>query len=230
MLSQACGRHYPIYVDRSREVSVIGEFDLVIADNPVFKELQEPLVREADYATICNLPQPRLVNAGAFIGTSAMGHSTIFCVSSGRDPPATYELLRIHPVADDKRYMRVPLADLDYRLVVLSSFIVVIATYATLAVVERMKFAQGTGWFAWLGGGASGIGIGIWSMHYLGLRTLSLPVPMLDGSSVVYSILATIFASGIALLVIEKRDSGRSIKEENQHSMRLEIFIHNREA
>jgi hypothetical protein len=119
--------------------------------------------------------------------------------------------------------MRVPLIDFDYRLVVLSSFIVIIATYATLAVVDRMKSAQGTGWFAWLGSGASGIGITIWSMHYLGLQTLSLPVPTLDCSSVVYSILATIFASGLTLLVISgKSDSGRSVKEKNQHPMRLE--------
>jgi hypothetical protein len=145
-----------------------------------------------------------------------------------RDVSVTSELLRIHPLADDKRYMRIPLIDFDYRLVVLSSFIVIIATYATLVVVERMNSARGTGWFAWLGGGASGIGIGIWSMHYLGLQSLSLPVPALDCSSVVCSILATIFASGITLLVIGgKSDSGRSVKEENQRSMRLEIFICN---
>lgn len=125
--------------------------------------------------------------------------------------------------------MRVPLIDFDYRLVVLSSFIVIIATYATLAVVERMKFAQGVGWFAWLGGGASGIGIGIWLMHYLGLQTLNLPVPTLDCSSVVYSILATIFACGLTLLVISgKSDSGRGVKQENQRPIPLEIFTHNR--
>jgi hypothetical protein len=158
-----------------------------------------------------------------------LNHLLVLAVA--RYPPATSELLRILPFADDKRYMRVPLIDFDYRLVVLSSFIVIIATYATLAVVERMKSAQGTGWFAWLGGGASGIGIAIWSMHYLGLQTLSLPVPTLDCSSVVYSILATIFASGLTLLVIGgKSDSGRSVKEENQRSMRLEIFIRNRAA
>ena len=155
----------------------------------------------------------------------------LLVLAVARYPPATSELLRILPFADDKRYMRVPLIDFDYRLVVLSSFIVIIATYATLAVVERMKSAQGTGWFAWLGGGAAGIGIGIWSMHYLGLQTLCLPVPTLDCSSVVYSILATIFASGLTLLVIGgKSDSGRSVKEENQRSMRLEIFIRNRAA
>ncbi|WP_433963576.1 MHYT domain-containing protein [Tunturiibacter psychrotolerans] len=93
-----------------------------------------------------------------------------------------------------------------------------------------MKFAQGTGWFVWLFGGASGIGIGIWSMHYLGLRTLSFPVPTLHSSSVVYSILATIFASGVTLLVIGKSDSGRSVRKENQRLMRLEIFIRHRVA
>jgi NO-binding membrane sensor protein with MHYT domain len=120
--------------------------------------------------------------------------------------------------------MRVPLIDFDYRLVVLSSFIVIIATYATLAVVERMKSARGMDWFAWLGGGASGIGIGIWSMHYLGLQALSLSVPTLDYSSVLYSILATIFASGITLLAIGgKSDSGRTVKEERQRPMPLFI-------
>jgi NO-binding membrane sensor protein with MHYT domain len=119
--------------------------------------------------------------------------------------------------------MRVP-NDFDYRLVVLSSCIVIVATYATRAVVDRMKSAQGAGWFAWLGGGASGIGLGIWSMHYLGFRTFSLTAPTLDRSSVVYSILATIFASGLTLLVIGgKSDSGRRVKKENQRLMRLEI-------
>jgi NO-binding membrane sensor protein with MHYT domain len=125
--------------------------------------------------------------------------------------------------------MRVPLIDFDYRLVVLSSFIVIIATYATLAVVERMNSAQGAGWFAWLGGGAFGMGIGICSMHYFGLKTLGLPVPILDCSSVLCSILATIFASGFTLLVINgKSDSGRRVKEESQRPIRLEILTLNR--
>jgi diguanylate cyclase len=127
--------------------------------------------------------------------------------------------------------MRVPLVDFDCRLVVLSSFIVIIATYVTLAVAERMRSAQGVGWLAWLGGGASGIGVGNWSMHYLGLQILSLPVPTLDCSSVVYSILATVFASGLTLLVIGgKGGSGRRVREENQRPMRLKIFIRNRRS
>jgi NO-binding membrane sensor protein with MHYT domain len=119
--------------------------------------------------------------------------------------------------------MRVPLIDFDHRLVVLSSFIVIIAMYATLAVVEHLKSAQGAGWFVWLGGGASGMGIGIWSMHYLGLEILGLPVPRLNCSSVLYSIFATIFASGFTLLIVGgKSDSGRGVKEENQCPFRFE--------
>ena len=122
---------------------------------------------------------------------------------------ATSELLRIRSFADDKRHMRVPVINFDYRLGVLSFLIVIIAMYANLAVVHRMKSARGAGWFAWLGGGASGMGIGIWLMHYLGLRMFGSTVPKLDCSSVIYSILATISASGLSLLVAGKSDSGR---------------------
>jgi diguanylate cyclase len=92
--------------------------------------------------------------------------------------------------------MLVPLVHFDCRLVILSSFIVIIAAYVTLAVVDRMKTAQGMAWFAWLGGGAFGIGVGIWLMHYFGWRALTMTVPTLERSAVICSILATIFNSG----------------------------------
>jgi hypothetical protein len=66
-------------------------------------------------------------------------------------------------------------------------------------------------------GGGSAMGIGIWSMHYLGLKALDLPVPMLNNPAVPLSILAAIFASGITLLVVSgKSDSGRHVKAESQ--------------
>jgi hypothetical protein len=145
-----------------------------------------------------------------------------------RYPAATSELLRRHPLPVIKKYMRIPLVQFDCRLVVLSSFIVIIAAYVTLAVVDRMKTAQGMAWFAWLGGGASGIGVGIWLMHYFGWRALTMTVPTLERSSVICSILATIFTSGLTLLIVSgKSDSGRRVKEENQCPMRPEIFILN---
>jgi hypothetical protein len=105
----------------------------------------------------------------------------------------------------------------DFRLVALSGLALFVATYATVALAERIKASRGRAWFAWLGGGASAMGIGIWSMHYLGLKALDLPVPMLNNPAVPLSILATIFASGITLLVVsEKRDSGRHGKATGQ--------------
>jgi NO-binding membrane sensor protein with MHYT domain len=110
-----------------------------------------------------------------------------------------------------------PLAGFDFRLVALSGFVLIVATYATLALAGRIKSVQGAAWFAWLGGSASTMGIGIWSMHYLGLKALGLPVPMLNNSAVPFSILAAIFASGVTLLVVSgKSDSGRYVKEKSQ--------------
>ena len=110
-----------------------------------------------------------------------------------------------------------PLVGFDFRLVVLSGLALVVATCATLALAKRIKFSQGRAWFAWLGGGSSAMGIGIWSMHYLGLKAFDLPVPMLNNPAVPLSILGTIFASGITLLVVSgKNDSGRHVKAKSQ--------------
>ena len=129
---------------------------------------------------------------------------------------ATSKLLRtLHFAADNKAMgIQGPLpAGFDFRLLALSGFVLIVATYATLALAGRIKSAQGVAWFAWLGGGASAMGIGIWSTHYLGLKALGLPVPMLNNSAVPFSILAAIFASGVTLLVVSgKSDSGRCVK------------------
>jgi diguanylate cyclase len=109
------------------------------------------------------------------------------------------------------------LVGFDFRLVALSGLALIVVTYATLALAERIKASRGRACFAWLGGGASAMGIGIWSMHYLGLKVLNLPVPMFNNTAVALSILTTIFASGITLLVVSgKSDSGRHGKAKNQ--------------
>jgi NO-binding membrane sensor protein with MHYT domain len=110
-----------------------------------------------------------------------------------------------------------PLVGFDFRLVALSGLALIAASYATIALAERIKSSQGGAWFAWLGAGASAMGIGIWSMHYLGLKALDLPVPMLNNPAVPLSILAAIFASGLTLLVVSgKSDSGRHVKAKSE--------------
>src|SRR6204780_1122671 len=93
----------------------------------------------------------------------------------------------------------------DYRLVALSVIIAMLASYAALDLAGRVTAARGRARLIWLLGGASAMGLGIWSMHYIGMLAFSLPVPVLyDWPSVVVSLLAAILASGIALFVVSR--------------------------
>ena len=50
------------------------------------------------------------------------------------------------------------------------------------------------------------MGLGIWSMHYIGMLAFALPVPVLyDWPTVLLSLLAAIFASGVALFVVSRK-------------------------
>ena len=94
----------------------------------------------------------------------------------------------------------------DYRLVALSVLIAVLASYAALDLASRVTAARGRIRFAWLSGGATAMGIGIWSMHYIGMLAFSLPIPVLyDWPTVLLSLLAAIFASAIALFVVSRQ-------------------------
>src|ERR1700693_1698669 len=64
----------------------------------------------------------------------------------------------------------------DYRLVALSIFIAVVASYAALDLSGRVTFSQGSSRLLWLGGGATAMGIGIWAMHYIGMLAFHLAV------------------------------------------------------
>jgi two-component system, sensor histidine kinase and response regulator len=93
----------------------------------------------------------------------------------------------------------------DYRLVALSVVIAVLASYAALDLAGRVTSARGGARAVWLAGGATAMGIGIWSMHYVGMLAFHLPVPVLyDWPTVLVSLLAAVFASAIALFVVSR--------------------------
>ena len=97
----------------------------------------------------------------------------------------------------------------DYRLVVLSVFIAVLAAYAALDLAGRVTLARGRSRVLWLTGGAVAMGIGIWAMHYVGMLSFHLPVPVeYDWPTVLLSLLAAIFASAIALFVVSREKMG----------------------
>jgi NO-binding membrane sensor protein with MHYT domain len=66
----------------------------------------------------------------------------------------------------------------DYRLVVLSVLIAILASYTALDLAGRVTAFRGWSRLAWLTGGATSMGMGIWSMHYIGMLAFSLPVPI----------------------------------------------------
>src|SRR5579884_1285859 len=92
-------------------------------------------------------------------------------------------------------------ASYDYRLVALSVFVAICAAYAALDLSSRVTVTKGRARLAWIWGGASAMGVAIWSMHYIGMLAFRLPVPVhYDLVLVVVSMIAAILASAVALL------------------------------
>jgi two-component system sensor histidine kinase/response regulator len=97
----------------------------------------------------------------------------------------------------------------DYRLVVLSVLIAILASYTALDLGGRVTSSRGWARLAWLVGGGTSMGIGIWSMHYVGMLAFSLPIPIeYDWPTVLLSLLAGVFAPLVALFVVSRRKMG----------------------
>jgi PAS domain S-box-containing protein len=97
----------------------------------------------------------------------------------------------------------------DFRLVALSIVIAICASYAALDLAGRTTAAAGRLRLAWLAGGATAMGLGIWSMHYIGMLAFTLPMSAsYDWPTVLLSLLAAIFASAVALFVVSRQKMG----------------------
>jgi PAS domain S-box-containing protein len=97
----------------------------------------------------------------------------------------------------------------DYRIVLLSILISILAAYAARDLSERISDAAGRVWLAWLVFGAWTDGIGTWSMHYTAMMAFKLPVPVqYDWPTVLVSLLVSILGSGAALFIVGRRRVG----------------------
>ncbi len=97
----------------------------------------------------------------------------------------------------------------DYRLVALSVLIATLASFAALDLAGRVTVARRNTRYAWLAGGAGAMGLGIWSMHYIGMLAYSLPVKVFyDWPTVLASLAAAVLASGVALHVVSREKMG----------------------
>ncbi len=97
----------------------------------------------------------------------------------------------------------------DFRIVALSVAIAILASYTALDLGGRVTAARDVARSLWLAGGAVAMGIGIWSMHYVGMLAFILPVPVrYDWPTALWSLLIGIFSSALALFVVSRRRMG----------------------
>ena len=91
----------------------------------------------------------------------------------------------------------------DFHLVALSIVIAIFASYTSLDLASRVTASNGASRTWWLIGGAIAMGTGIWSMHFVGMLAFKLPIKVsYHLLTVVFSHIAPIAASGIALFIV----------------------------
>jgi NO-binding membrane sensor protein with MHYT domain len=95
----------------------------------------------------------------------------------------------------------------DWNLVALSVVVAVIASYTALDLagcVSASTSSPRKSW-TWLIAGALSMGIGIWSMHFIGMLAFYLPLPVAyDLSLSLLSMLIAIIVSAIALIILRR--------------------------
>ncbi|MDH5660175.1 MAG: response regulator, partial [Gammaproteobacteria bacterium] len=88
-------------------------------------------------------------------------------------------------------------------LVALSFFIAAYASYSMLSISERLINADSKSKLMWLFGGATTLGSGIWSMHFIGMLAYEVNMPMTyDVGMTVLSGLIVLLASALAMYIL----------------------------
>jgi methyl-accepting chemotaxis protein PixJ len=89
--------------------------------------------------------------------------------------------------------------------VILSVVIAALASYAALDLAGRVRSAEGSTRLGWLAGGATVMGLGIWSMHFVAMLAFRLPVPIAyELPQILLSVAVAIGASLLALVVVSR--------------------------
>ncbi|WP_311764832.1 EAL domain-containing protein [Paenibacillus agricola] len=94
-------------------------------------------------------------------------------------------------------------------LVLISYIIALAACYSALDLAGRINKAKGLARRLWLVYGAASMGLGIWSMHFIGMLAITLPMEIgYHVDLVVLSVFLAIIASYIALFFVGRNELG----------------------
>src|SRR5579859_1112064 len=84
----------------------------------------------------------------------------------------------------------------DFWLVACSYLVAVAASYAALELAGRIVVAHGRAAWAWVAGGSIALGLGIWSMHFIGMLAFHLPIAL------AYDIPITMLSAALVLALV----------------------------
>lgn len=88
-------------------------------------------------------------------------------------------------------------------LVFISLVVAMLASYTALDLTGRISTARGRAAHMWLAGGACAMGLGIWSMHFVGMLAFQLPIELgYDPFLTFVSLMLAIGPSAIALWLV----------------------------
>ncbi len=97
----------------------------------------------------------------------------------------------------------------NYCLVLLSILVAIFVSHTALRLSARVASAKGASARIWLAGGAVAMGTGIWSMHFIGMLALSLPIALsYELTPTVGSLALAIASSGFALKLASHPENG----------------------
>lgn len=90
-------------------------------------------------------------------------------------------------------------------LVLVSIFVAILASYTALDLAGRIASAKGRAAIIWMCGGALSMGIGIWSMHFIGMLAFDLPIELAFDLPITFlSLLIAVLSSGFALWLVSQ--------------------------
>jgi len=93
----------------------------------------------------------------------------------------------------------------DFALVTLSVVVATIGAYVAIEIAQRLRTIGGRRRILWSTGGALALGLGIWSMHFVGMLALRLPVLVwYDALLIFVSIVAAVGGCAIAFIIFNR--------------------------
>ncbi|WP_028620610.1 putative bifunctional diguanylate cyclase/phosphodiesterase [Pseudomonas sp. Ant30-3] len=90
-------------------------------------------------------------------------------------------------------------------LVVVSLCVAILASYTALDLTGRIASAKGRAVHFWTAGGAIAMGIGVWSMHFIGMLAFDLPIDLgYDVTLTALSLITAVLSCGFALWLVSQ--------------------------